>query len=79
MLDLKSIDELTRRLSETLPPGLNQTREEFERRFRAVLTTAFERMNLVTREEFESSMQLLEEARAKLADLESRLDELQSD
>jgi BMFP domain-containing protein YqiC len=36
-------------------------------------------MNLVTREEFESSMQLLEEARAKLADLESRLDELQSD
>ena len=77
MLDLRMIDELTRKLGEALPPGVNQARDEVERRFRSVLTGAFERMNLVSREEFEAQCRVLEETRAKLAELEERLEPTQ--
>lgn len=78
MIDLKAIDELTRRLSESLPPGLAQKRDEMEARFRSVLTGAFERMNLVSREEFDAQRTVLEDTRVKLAELEKRLEELQA-
>ncbi len=74
MLDLRMIDDLTRKLGEALPPGVNQARDEVERRVRSVLTGAFERMNLVSREEFETQCRVLEETRAKLAELEERLE-----
>ena len=76
MIDLRIIDELTRKLGEALPPGVAQAKDELENRFRTVLTGAFERMNLVGREEYEAQCALLEEARAKLEALEARLDGL---
>ena len=79
MPDLRMIDELTRKLGDSLPPGVSQTREELERRFRTVLTGAFERMNLVSREEFERRCRLLEEARDRLESLEQKLDQLSED
>lgn len=79
MIDLRTIDELTRRLSESLPPGLAQKKEELESQFRTVLTGAFERMNLVGREEFDAQCAVLKETREKLEALEQRLQELDSD
>jgi len=76
MIDLRTIDELTRKLAESLPPGLVQRKEELEGQFRTVLTGAFERMNLVSREEFEAKCALLEETRTHLEKLEQRLQEL---
>jgi BMFP domain-containing protein YqiC len=71
------IDDLTRRLGEALPPGLTQKKEEMENQFRAVLTAAFERMNLVSRDEFDAQCALLEEARQKIGALHQRLQELE--
>jgi len=79
MPDLKMIDELARKLGDSLPPGVSQTREELERRFRTVLAGAFERMNLVSREEFDRRCRMLEEARHKLQSLEQRIDQLSGD
>lgn len=79
MLDLRTIDELTRKLAESLPPGVAQRKEELESRFRSVLTAAFERMNLVGREEFDRQCAALEEIRLKLEALQQRLDEQQAD
>ena len=76
MLDFRTIDDLTRKLGESLPPGVAQKKEEIESRFRAVLTGAFERMNLVGRAEFDASCARLEETRARLRVLEERLDQL---
>jgi hypothetical protein len=78
MIDLKMIDELTRRLGESLPPGLAQAKGELEGQFRTVLTGAFERLNLVSREEYDAQCAVLEETRAKLAELEARLNALTS-
>jgi hypothetical protein len=70
------IDELTRKLGEALPPGVTQAKDELENQIRAVLTGAFERMNLVGREEYDAQCALLEEAREKIEALENRLDKL---
>ncbi len=79
MIDLRTIDELTRKLGESLPPGLTQKKQELESQFRHVLTGAFERMNLVSREEFDAKCAVLEETRDRLAALESRLQEISAD
>lgn len=76
MIDLKTIDEVTRKLADALPPGLAQTKEEMEDRIRTVLTGAFERMNLVNRDEFDARCAQLDEARARLEAIERRLEEL---
>ena len=76
MIDFRIIDELTRKLAESLPPGVTQAKDELENQFRTVLTGAFERMNLVGREEYDAQCAVLEETRARLEALENRLDEL---
>ena len=79
MIDLKFIDDLARRLGETLPPGLNRAREDIESHFQAVLTRAFERMDLVTREQFDAQSAVLERCREKLEALEKKLEKMGSD
>ena len=44
MIDLRTIDEMTRKLADSLPPGLSQKKAELEAQFRTVLTGAFERI-----------------------------------
>ena len=78
MIDLRTIDELTRKLSDSLPAGLTQAKDELENQFRSVLTAAFERMNLVGREEYDAQCAILEQTRMKLQELEKRLEELAS-
>jgi len=70
------IDELTRKLSDSLPPGVNQAKAELENQFRTVLTGAFERMNLVGREEYEAQCDALERVQKQLEALERRINEL---
>ncbi len=79
MIDLRMIDELTRKLGESLPPGMSQAKEEAETHFRSVLTSAFERMNLVTRDEFDTQCAVLARTREKLEALEKRLDEAETE
>ena len=76
MLDMKTLDEMTRKLSAALPPGLQELREDTEARFRAVLQAGLEKMELVTREEFDVQTAVLARTREKLASLEAQLDEL---
>jgi BMFP domain-containing protein YqiC len=77
MIDLKLIDELSRMLADSLPPGLSRLKEEADEQFRLVLTRAFERMNLVTREEFEAQSAVLVRTREKLEQLQRQVEELE--
>ena len=71
------IDDLTQRLSEAMPAGMSQAKEDLESHFRTILSSAFERMDLVTRDQFEAQSAVLERTRAKLTELEKRLAELE--
>ncbi|MDX1626052.1 MAG: accessory factor UbiK family protein [Wenzhouxiangellaceae bacterium] len=74
--DLKTLDEITRRLSEALPEEVRAARDDLRGRFRGILETQLARLDLVTREEFEIQKRVLERSREKLEQLEQRLAEL---
>jgi BMFP domain-containing protein YqiC len=71
------LDELARQLADSLPEGLKTLRNDMERNFRSLLQTGLERMDLVTREEFDIQRAVLERTREKLEALEARLAELE--
>lgn len=72
------IDQLARRLAESVPQGIQSLREDLERNFRSVLRSGLGRLDLVTREEFEVQEAVLARTREILSRLEARLDELQA-
>jgi BMFP domain-containing protein YqiC len=71
--DPKTLDELARKLSESVPPGLAAVRDDLERNFRAVLQSGLARLDLVTRQEFEVQAGVLRRTRERLEQLEQRL------
>lgn len=73
-LDFKTIDEMTRKLAEAVPRELKNVGEDLQSRFRQVLESQLERMDLVTREEFEIQKRVLERSREKLEQLEKQLE-----
>jgi BMFP domain-containing protein YqiC len=76
MIDLGKIDEIVTKLTDSLPPGAARLQEDLEQRFRPVLQKTFEKMELVTREEFDVQKAVLERLRTKLETLERRLEEI---
>lgn len=77
--DFQTIDEITRRLAESVPGEFKTARAELERQFRTVLENAFNRLDLVTREEFEIQKKVLLRTREKLERLEKLLEEKAQD
>ncbi|NOQ14137.1 MAG: accessory factor UbiK family protein [Methyloprofundus sp.] len=77
MFDPKSIDDIATRLSDAIPPGFANLKEDMEKNFRAILQSALGKMDLVTREEFEVQKGVLAKTRAKLEDLEKRVAEME--
>ncbi|MDA3933730.1 MAG: accessory factor UbiK family protein [Gammaproteobacteria bacterium] len=75
MIDFRSIDELSRKLAESVPENLKVLKDDLQSNFKAVLSSGFERMELVTREEFDAQKRVLERLREQLSALEARLDE----
>ncbi len=76
MIDLRTIDDLTRKLSAALPPGLGELSRDLEDQFKAILSRGLERLEVVTREEFDAQKAILAGAENKLKALEQQLAEL---
>lgn len=78
MLNNKFLDEISSRISQ-LAAGLpGAPAAEFEKNAKALLSSAFARLDLVTREEFDLQRDLLAKAREKLEALETKLAQLES-
>ena len=78
MIDLTTIDDLARRLSGLLPPGLRDGRDELQQNFKAVLQAGLSRLDLVTREEFDVQRQVLLRTREQLETLQRTVAELEA-
>jgi BMFP domain-containing protein YqiC len=72
-----NLDELARELAQAVPKNLRAIGADLERNFKALLKAGLERMDLVTREEFDLQAALLERTRAKLEKIDARLAELE--
>jgi BMFP domain-containing protein YqiC len=78
MLNPKIIDDLARRLSNTVPAGLREAQQDLEKNFRTVLQNTLAKLDLVTREEFDVQSRLLSRTREKLEALEKTIAELEA-
>lgn len=77
-MDSNLIRELAGKLADSVPESARTLQQDLERNFEAVLTSAFERLDLVTREEFDVQRRVLERTREKLAALEAEVERLES-
>jgi hypothetical protein len=71
--DPKSLDDLARRLADSVPPGLAALRNDLEENFKAVLQSGLARLDLVTRQEFDIQAGVLRRSRERLEELEQRI------
>jgi BMFP domain-containing protein YqiC len=74
IIDRRLLDELGQRLGEA---ARNSPAADLEKNLRALLAAFFDRFDVVLREDFEVQRRLLERAQAKLAELETRLAQLE--
>ncbi|WP_022976261.1 accessory factor UbiK family protein [Nevskia ramosa] len=77
MIDPRALEEIASRLGRVLPPGLRGLRTELEDNFRAVLRANLDRLELVSRERFDTQAELLARTQTRLAVLEKRLKALE--
>lgn len=78
-MDKNAIDDLAGKLVDAVPVDLAELRNDIESNFRALLQSGLDKLDLVTREEFEVQRKVLERTRTKLDRLETELMELQRD
>ncbi len=75
MADTRLLEEIDRRMKDILA---RSPAADLEKNLRALLQSAFSRLDLVTREEFDVQREVLARTRAKLAELEAKLAELEA-
>ena len=73
------IEELAKKLADSVPDSVRAIRSDLEDGFQSVLQTGLSKLDLVTREEFEVQQAVLQRTREKLEVLEKRLSEIEAD
>lgn len=80
MLSKKIIEDLCQnlgqKLSDVLPSSLKDSKEKCQEQFKSVLVCAFEKLDLVSREDFDLQVKNLENLKVKLTDLEEKISKI---
>jgi BMFP domain-containing protein YqiC len=72
-MDSARIDEIARRLLESVPPSVRALQQDLESNFRAVLRARLSKLDLVSRDEFDAQVRVLQRTRARLEELERKV------
>ena len=72
------MDDLAKRLAESVPESLRSFGRDIEGNVKAVLQAQLSKLDLVSRQEFDVQAALLARTQAALLDLETRLKELEA-
>jgi BMFP domain-containing protein YqiC len=73
-----SLDDLARRLAESVPEQVRAFGRDMESNFKAVLQAQLSKLDLVSRQEFDVQAELLARTQAQLAALETRLKDIEA-
>jgi hypothetical protein len=76
MIDNQTINRLSEKINDLLPPGLQQVKTDFDARLKSLLQQQLANYEMVSREEFDIQTRVLERTREKLEVIEARLKEL---
>ena len=73
-MDTKFLDDINRRVKELLDAS---PAKDIEKNLRALMSSTFSRLDLVTREEFDVQQEVLKRTREKLEQMEARVAEME--
>ena len=73
-METRFLDELNKKVSDLIAAS---PAKDVEKNLRALLSSAFSRLDLVTREEFDIQQEVLKRTREKLDQMEARVAELE--
>lgn len=74
-METRFLDELNRKVAELIAAS---PAKDVEKNLRALMSSAFSRLDLVTREEFDVQQEVLGRTREKLQQMEARVAELEA-
>ena len=77
MLDNQTINRLSDKINQLLPPGMQQVKSDFDARLKTLLQQQLAQLEFVSREEFDIQARVLQRTRAKLETLEEKLRDLE--
>jgi ubiquinone biosynthesis accessory factor UbiK len=78
MMEPKSLNEFVKQFSNSLPPVFQDLKSEFEDQFRIGFSYALQKLDLVTRQEFDVQAELLIKLEAKVTELEQKISLLEN-
>lgn len=78
MINSSQLESLVTKISEALPPGLGELPENIQKNLKMTLSSIFQKMDLVSREEFDIQSQVLAKTRQKLEALEKKVAEFEA-
>lgn len=76
MINAQKLEEIAQQVANALPPGLKNVAEEVENKTKQILQGQLNKLDVVTREEFDVQTQVLLRTREKLVVLEKQVSEL---
>lgn len=74
MFDSKFFDDAAKNLFEALPDSLKSVEQDLQQKFKTILSSTFDKLDLVTREEFEVQKKVLAKTRKKIDEIEAKLE-----
>ncbi len=78
MLNSKNfLNDLIEKLSDALPRNLTEIKKDIKKNFNVILLSAFDKLELVTRKEFDTQVKVLARSRKKIEGLEAKVMELE--
>ena len=75
--DKNFLNDLTKRLCDALPSHLKEIKKDVEKNFCAILESTFNKLDLVTRKEFDAQTKVLARSRKKIEALEASIKKLE--
>jgi BMFP domain-containing protein YqiC len=77
-INSSGLDDLAKRLAESVPESLRAFGRDLESNFKAVLQAQLAKLDLVTRQDFDVQAAILQRTQATLTALEARLKDLEA-
>lgn len=75
----KQIDDLVEQLKKCIPTSVKELPKDIEKNFKAILQASLSKLDIVTREEFDAQVAVLQRTRKKLEALEREVKRLEKD
>jgi BMFP domain-containing protein YqiC len=77
-IDLKNIEDIGKRIKNIMPNSLKTSKEEVQKTLKSGADGFLQKLDLVTREEYEIQLELLNKCYEKIDELEKKIEILES-